>query len=197
MSDANGPRKAWMLFKGPEVKGFKFGVVRTPAEVDIASLPAEQRARPRDRAIGWAAALTQAELDDGWDATPVAFYRLPVLLDDLAAAAPKIEGRTLVSNGLRYHLDDRGRAHPGGLDPLAPEPEIVDEAALLAAVQRRNQSEVDRLEAAHELETGAKLPPLKKQRLLAQPVEFLERGTLRRVRVLPPAPGQPGAVEKA
>lgn len=168
------PRTIWLVTHHGTPVGWKWALVRTPAEVDLAALPAEVRASPSsdDRKRGWAAALDPAQAaDPAYDATPSLWRRVPGLARAglLEHGSPAVVGRAVVVHGVKLYLDDRGRPHPSSTpasphEPLEPDAEVVDADALLAAAQR-----------------------------LGKPIDLTERGTLRRVRVLHerPDPSQP------
>jgi hypothetical protein len=141
------PRSIWCVTKdGVPIEG-KWALVRTPAEGDLAALPPAVRASrpPQHRRPG------------GPPRSPLS-RRLPLLARSGMGGAMKLVGRAIEVDGLRYHLHDRGRPHPGSrpdrpMEPLDPDAVVLDETALLAAAER-----------------------------LGQPLEITERGTLRRVR---------------
>lgn len=157
-------RAIWHVTKNGVTSGWKWALVRTPAEVDLGSLPPNVRAsRASDQQkLGWAAALTAEEAaDPAFDATPSLWRRVPELVRGEGAA---VSGRQVAAHGVRYHLDDRGRPHPSSspdsvCEPLQPDAEIVDESALFAHAEASGRA-----------------------------LELVERGTQVRVRVLPSRP---------
>lgn len=90
-----------------------------------------------------AAALGAHELlSEGWDATPTQWRNMPSLLypDVLEAITAQVVGRDVIVAGLSYNLDQGGRPHPGNApgalrEPLKPDAVVVDDAALLGAVE--------------------------------------------------------------
>lgn len=159
------PRTIWLVTHNGTPVAWKWALVRTPAEVDLRALPPNVRAAQvsEDRKRGWAAALNAEQAaDPAYDATPSQWKRTPLVAQRglMEHGAPRVEGRAVVVNGVKLHLDDRGRPHPGARDgaymePLEPDAEVVDPAALIAAAERAGG-----------------------------PIDLTERGTLRPVRVL-------------
>lgn len=158
-------RSIWLVTHNGTPVGWKWALVRTPAEVDHSALPQETRAPgiTDQQRVRWAAALNEAQAaDPAYDATPTQWRRVPRVARAglLEHGNPRVVGREVVVHGVKLRLDDRGRPHPASApgrvhEPLEPDAEVVDEAALVAAAERAGG-----------------------------PIDLVERGTLRRVRVL-------------
>jgi len=139
------PRAIWLITHNGTPLDWKWALVARPSEVDLAALPANVRAAkvPDDQKRGWAAALSpEQEADPAYDATPSLWRRVP-LVAQLGVLGPdaRLVGRDLVANGVKLRLDDRGRPHPASrpdepCEPLEPDGEVVDEAALLDCAKR-------------------------------------------------------------
>jgi hypothetical protein len=141
----NEPRAIWCVLKDGAPVEWKWALVRTPDEVDLSALPPEvQASKASDsQKIGWAAALTVAQAaDPTYDATPSAWRRVPLLAQSGTASGLRLVGRAIESDdGVRYHLDDRGRPHLSSrpdqpMEPLVPDVVIVDEIKVAQAARR-------------------------------------------------------------
>ncbi len=167
----NEPRAIWCVLKDGMPVEWKWALVRTPAEVDLAALPPSVQASKADRAqkIGWASALTAVQaVDPTFDATPSAWRRVPLLAQSGSGGTKTLVGRAVEADGVRYHLDDRGRPHPASQqdairEPLVPDAVVVDETALVAAAERLGRSldlvergTREQVRVLHERPVGAK-----------------------------------------
>ena len=138
------PRAIWCVLHNGVPAEWKWALVRAPVEVDLAALPAGVRASKASDAqkIGWASALTvEQAADPAYDATPSGWRRVPLLAQPGAGGQRSLVGRAIEVDGVRLHLDDRGRPHPDSRsdnprEPLEPDVEIVDQAALDQAARR-------------------------------------------------------------
>lgn len=143
-------RKTWIVTKDGKFSEASAALVRTPAE-----LPVE--ITYRSHGTTWAALTPEQAADPTWDAVPCEWQDMPHAVM-AARGVARLEGRSLVAHGLRFHFDDRGRPLPGRKTPGPPDPEIVDQAALQAFAEQSGR-----------------------------PIEVTERGTLRKATVLPAA----------
>jgi hypothetical protein len=184
------PRRIWLVTKDGIPQHCAWGLVKT---LDEAPIPGKE---------SWAAALeANQSLEDGWDATPTQWRNVPDVLspDALRHIGGSLSGRDVIVAGLKYNLDVGGRCHsdnkPGHVcEPYEPDATIVDEDALLAAVESYDvkvqadvQAYVDRkvakawsgLDPAHM----SALEALVRSQQPRVELKFTEKGTLKKVRV--------------
>jgi hypothetical protein len=107
-----------------------WGTVKTPAE------------EPDPAKKSWAAALSDAEVTAGWDATTTAWNRAPQLsmpgvIDD-AGAGSALVSRTLTIGGIDFDLDDAGRCNSKGAC-LAPDGVFTTIADAVALAESLSQ----------------------------------------------------------
>lgn len=114
-------RETWLVFHRGKFVDAKAALVRTPAELG----------EDMPRGINWVALTDEQAADPTWDAVPCRWLDMPAAVLDARGTAT-LDGRALVAHGMRFYLDDRGRPIAGRKTPGPPDPEIVDEAALLA-----------------------------------------------------------------
>lgn len=148
------PRQVWAIFKDGTLVSLRFALAARASEVDEAQVPSYARASWRRAALD-----PHEESDPSYVAIPTQWRRTPMFCAAGEQHGARLVGRTVEVNGLRFHMDDRGRPRPGAGEPNAPDPEIVDPSELVAAAERAGK-----------------------------PLDLVERGTLRRVRVLPERP---------
>lgn len=135
----NALRRKWLVTHNGVLVESKWALCRTRAEV-----PSEMPARFRSRrsedpaSTNWAYALSDDQAaDPTYEATPCEWRDLPLAVRSaLSDGSGVLSGRALLAHGCRFHLDDRGRAHPGRTEPFPPDPEIVDESALLSHAEQ-------------------------------------------------------------
>ena len=120
MSD---PRSLWLVTLNGVPQALAWGFVKTRAEV------AEENYKARDAALDDNQATA-----DGWDATVTQWKRVPKTMNTFEELTATLVGRELTVAGLTYDLDTAGRAKTVG-EAHAPDATVVDEAALLAAVE--------------------------------------------------------------
>jgi hypothetical protein len=143
-------------------------MVKLPAEVDPPRLPATLQGLQLDVQCSWAAALTASELpDQGWDATPTAWRRLPSVLYPgvMEQSNPSLVTRDLHVAGCVFHLDESGRPHPSAvldasMEPLEPDC-VINNEAILADLARRTGGELQVCRKPDQISVAAlpSIPP--------------------------------------
>lgn len=144
----NEMRTVWLVTRGGVFEELRMALVARPA--DLASFMPQDPKPGESGSKRWAALSAGEVAEGGWDAHPTKWpKRLPPgMVRGVGTVATLAgEGRAWEGGGLRYRLDDGGRAHPRpDATPLAPAVEVIDAARLAAHLARPELAGVELVE---------------------------------------------------
>lgn len=129
-TDKRGERRIWAVLRGGIVVDYSWAVCRTREECTEEQLGND-----------WGPALKGGRCpEDGWDAVPTEWRRVPDMLQGASAELDRAAGVIRV-HGARWLIAARGRPRSGGQQPDAPE-EVIEDCERWAAEVNRRKAEM-------------------------------------------------------